>query len=257
MMGFVKDLLKAAGPKGPAFQPPAIPAQLPKIAAPTAAEIAKSSAPKPEAMEVLKANPQQTPSQFLGALQEKQMGDEMVKTLAHGLPDREGVAWAAQSAQTVADKLPPADVQALQAAQAWTKTPTAATQAAAATAAEKAGMTGPGGMAAQAAAWAKPAIPPAAPAAGVTLPRLAPFAVAGAVQLAAAIKANPSAAAPKPVAQVVTAAAKEVPLPATVPAAAPAGPPPTIPPDVQSQTFQAQHPYIASGIDFATGKTPV
>ena len=77
------------------------------------------------------------------------MGDEMVKTMAHGLPDREGVQWAAQSAEKVSDKLPPDDLQAMKAAQAWAKSPTDANQAAAAAAASKANLQGPGALAAR------------------------------------------------------------------------------------------------------------
>ncbi len=80
-------------------------------------EIAKDSQPSPDAQALL--TPQQTPSQYLNVLQEEQMGPVMVKTLAHGMPDREGVGWAAKSAEKVADKLPPDDLGAMTAAQAW------------------------------------------------------------------------------------------------------------------------------------------
>src|SRR6266404_9316375 len=113
-MALFQNLFKPQAPKAPAPPPLQIPAQLPKVSAPTAAQIAQSSQPSPAAQALL--TPHQTPSQYLGALQEKQMGGEMVKTLAHGMPDREGVHWAAQSAQQVSDKLPPTEVHAMQAA---------------------------------------------------------------------------------------------------------------------------------------------
>lgn len=218
-----------------------VPAQLPKITAPTAAEICKTSDPKPAAQQLL--TPQQTPSQYLNALQEHHHGDEMVKTLAHGMPDREGVGWAAQSAEKVSAHLPPADVQALHAAKAWSANPTAETQAAAAAAVAKTDMQGPGALAAQGAAWAKPT-------AGAA-PRLTPHAVAGSVLLSAAIAANPKLAAPK-----VQSAVAAVQVPA-VPQAVPVAAVPTIPPAVQAQTFKAQHPFIAAGIDIASGKTAI
>src|SRR3954470_19431902 len=103
-MSFLQNLFKPAAPKAPTVPPLSIPSQLPKITSPTAAQIAQNSSPSPAAQQILNANPQQTPSQYLGALQERQMGGEMVKTMAHGMPDREGVHWAAQSAQQVSDK---------------------------------------------------------------------------------------------------------------------------------------------------------
>ena len=254
-MGFLKNFFKL-GPKpeaAPAPTPaptvPPVPAHLPKIAAPSAAQIAKDSQPSPAAQALL--TPQQTPSQYLNVLQEKQMGPEMVKTLAHGMPDREGVGWAAKSAEKVADKLPPDDLGAMRAAQAWVKSPTPETQAAAGAAAAKTNFSGPGAWAAQGAAWANPAPSAAAP-------RLTPHAVTGAVQLAAAIQANPALATPTVASAAIPAAAPVAPA-LQAPAAALAAPqaPPVVPPAVQAQAFQQQHPFIAMGIDIASGKTPV
>ncbi len=249
-MNFFKNLLKPSPPPPPP-PPPPVPLQLPKITSPTAAQIAQSSQPSPAALQLL--TPQQTPSQYLSVLQEKQMGDEMVKTMAHGLPDREGVMWAAQSAGKVADKLPPADAQAMEAAQVWAKNPTTPNQAAAAAAAAKTDYRGPGALAAQGAAWAQPAMPVAVPAGAPPAPRLTPHAVAGAVLLASAIAANPKLAAPKIQAPALALPTLEVPQLA-MPTL---GPPPTIPPEVQAQTFRAQHPFIAMGLDIASGKTPL
>ena len=141
-MAFFQNLFK---PAVPVMQVSPVPAELPKITAPTAAEICKNCDPKPAAQKLLTS--QQTPSQYLNTLQQNHMGDEMVKTLAHGMPDREGVAWAAQSAEKVSAHLPPADVQALHAAKAWSANPTAETQAAAAAAVAKTDMQGPGALA--------------------------------------------------------------------------------------------------------------
>jgi hypothetical protein len=246
-------LFKPAAPKPPTFQPPPVPAQLPKITAPTAAQIAQTSQPNSAAQQLL--NPQQTPSQYLNVLHEKQMGDEMVKTMAHGMPDREGVWWASQSAEKVSDKLPPDDLQAMKAAQAWAKNPTEATQAAAAAAAAKTNLQGPGALAAQGAAWAQPTTPPAAPAGAVpAAPRLTPLAVSGAVLLAAAIKANPALAAPAVQAPTLQAPALAAPTFQAPQLAATQAVPPTVPPEVQAQTFREQHPFIALGLDVASGK---
>jgi len=251
-MAFFQNLFKPATPKVqpvsalPTASVPPGPQQLSKIAAPTAAEIAQQTNPSPEAQKILAANPQQTPSEYLNALQEEQMGGEMTKTLAHGMPDREGVMWASQSAEKVSGSLPPEDVQALKAAQAWVQNPTDANQAAAAAAAAKTDLQGPGAWAAQGAAWSQPATP-AATAAPTAMPRMTPDAVVGAVLLAAAIKANPAVAVPKVQAPAMTVL--ETPQLAD---AAPA----VIPPEVKAQMFQEQHPFIASGIDIASGKTP-
>jgi hypothetical protein len=227
-------------PPPPAPQPASmqvapVPAQLPKITAPTAAEIAKTSEPGPAAQKLLTL--QQTPSEYLNALQKNQMGDEMVKTMAHGMPDQEGVLWAAKSAETVSDKLPAGDVEAMKAAQSWAKSPTDVNKSAAAAAAANSGYKGPGALAAQGAAWSQPA-------AGV--PRLTPHAVAGAVLMSAAIKANPSVALPA--AQLP--GAPQTPQVAGLPQA-----PAVVPPEVQAQTFKQQHPFIALGIEIASGKT--
>ncbi len=265
-MAFFQSLFKPATPATPAapkVQPAPVtpvPQQLPKISAPTAAELAPHINPSPEAQKILAANPQQTPSQYLNALQEKQMGGEMTKTLAHGMPDREGVMWASQSAEKVSGNLPPEDANALKAAQAWVKNPTEANQATAAAAAAKTNYQGPGAWAAQGAAWSQPATPTAAASAAtvpMAMPRLTPDAVVGAVLLAAAIKANPALAAPKiqaPTLQAptITSPVLEAPqLAAAVPQA-----PAVVPPQVQAQMFREQQPFIASGIDIASGKTP-
>jgi hypothetical protein len=239
-------------------QVPPVPASLPKITAPTAADICKTSKPSPAAQALLK--PQQTPPQYLSTLQDHHMGTDMVNTMAHGMSDHDGVNWAAQSAGKVSDKLPPHEVTAMKAAQEWVKNPTPTNQAAAGAAAGKTEYRGPGSWAAQGAAWAQPAKP--AGASGAAAPRLTPHAVSGAVLSAAAIKANPSLAAPT--AKVPAAQAPQLQAPAVnapkaqqpqIPAA-PTAPtaPATVPPSVQAHTFKQQHPFISMGLDIASGK---
>ena len=258
-MSFLQNLFKAKDAT-PAFQPPAVPVQLPNLTMQTAAEMAQAAEPGEAAKQLL--TPQQTPSQYLAALQEKHLGGEMVKAMAHGMPDRSGVMWAVLSAQKVKEHLPSEELQAIQAAHDWVKNPNPNTAAAAAAAAAKTDMMGPGALAAQGAAWTQPASPVAAGAEGAPPPsRLTPHAVAGAVQLAAAIAADPKAAAPKLLAAVAQAAIPELPKPAApaMPAAPdmPAAPALTIPPAIQEHMFKSQHPFIAMGLDIASGKTPV
>ncbi len=240
---------KQASPAAPIKPVPPVPAELPKITAPTAGQIPQIAQTSPGAQKILAANPQQTPSQYLATLQEKQMGDDMVKTLANGMPDLEGVHWAAQSAGKVSDKLPPQELHGMKSAQAWASNPTPANQSAAAAAAEQGGCRGPGSMAAQGAAWAQPATP-AAPD-GAAGPRLAPHAVSGSVLMSSGLQAHPAAAVPAMTAPPTSAPA----LVAAAPQAA--QPPPELPPEVRAQTFQQQQPFIKMGLDIASGKTPV
>lgn len=186
-MAFLQKVFKAVTPK-----PAPVPEQLPKITAPKAAQIAERFDPSPRAKALL--NPQQTPSQFLGALQDRDMGEDMVKTIAHGLPEREGISWAVQSAERVSERLPAADVQAMRAAQAWLKNPTPANKAAAAAAADQTDYCGPGAWAAQAVAWSQSEDASRGQGPGKVAQPLASQAVASAVLLAATIKAKPALA---------------------------------------------------------------
>jgi len=128
-------------------------------------------------------------------LQDREMGVDMVKTIAHGLPEREAIWWAVQSAERVSDRVPAADVQAMRAAQTWVKNPTAANKAAAAAAADQTDYCGPGAWAAQGVAWSKSAEEGAAGQESASAaPPLASQAVASAVLLAATIKAKPALA---------------------------------------------------------------
>jgi hypothetical protein len=236
-------------------------APLPKITAPTASAVAAKFKPQPPALALLK--PQQTPPEYLAALEQHKMAPDAVNLLAHGMPERDSVWWACQSSQKVAGKLNPADANALSAAQTWVKNPTPQTQALAAAAAAKTDYTGPGGWAAQAAAWSKPpspaaavpavgfpAIPtapaaPAAPAAGLTAP-----AVAGSVMLAAGLVNRPAMPpVNKPSFSIPTA-----PRPVLPSMAMPTVKAPEIPPvDLDKQSSMLQ-PFIDLGKDVASGK---
>lgn len=104
---------------------PPVSTQLPKITATTAAQIAQESNAGPAARPLLKS--QQTAPQYFGVLQEQKLGDKMVKTMAYGLSNREGVWRAVLNAQRVSAHLPPDDLLALQAALNRVKNPTVAT----------------------------------------------------------------------------------------------------------------------------------
>jgi len=224
------------------------PQPLTKIQAPTAAELAPKFKPKPDAQALLK--PEQTPAEYLQALEENKQSGDAVNMLAHGMPERESVWWACQSSQQVSGKLNTADSAALASAENWVKNPTPQNQAAAAAAASKTDYSGPGGWAAQAAAWSKtPGAPepPAAP--GTPAPvGLAGAAVAGSVLLAAGLVNRP----PMPEVKKPQFAIPTTPQP--VPPQAPAPAMPEIPPVDNNKLSKALNPFLDLGKDVASGK---
>jgi len=115
-------------------------------------------------------------------LNQKELPVDAVKSMAHDLPERKSVWWAAQSARKVANSANTSDFEAIQAAETWVKNPTSQTQKLASVAASKTDFQTPGPWAAQAAAWAG--------AGG----GLSAHAVAGAVLLAAAQAGKPISA---------------------------------------------------------------
>ncbi len=230
---------------------------LPKVTAPTASELAAKFKPGPPAQALLKPN--QTPAEYLHALEQNKHGPEAVHLLAHGMPERESTWWACQSSQKVASKLNPADHSALSAAQAWVRNPTPETKAAAAAAAAKTDYTGPGAWAAQAAAWshtpapaAPGAVAPATPAApvGLTAP-----AVAGSVLLAAGLVNRPAMApTPKPKLQMPAMPHAPNTLAAPQLAALPTPATPQIPPVDRTKQSKMLQPFIDLGKEVAGGK---
>jgi len=216
-MSLFQNLFGSSAPKPPLEPVVSVPTHLPKIKAPTAAQVCEQYKPEPPAQQLL--TPQQTPAQYLNLLEKKQLSEESVKLLAYGLPERESVWWATQCAQKVSSPLNLPDEAAIKAADAWVKNPSELTKKAAADAAAKTDFQTPGAWAAQAAAWSKPTptvVPaqdygrpqnptgwamPAAPVADGPAdplePRLAPHAVVGAVMLAIAVKLNKIPAVPK------------------------------------------------------------
>jgi hypothetical protein len=229
----------------------------PKIAAPTAAGIAKGFTPSPPAAALLKPN--MAPAQYLTALEQNNLSNDAIKTLAHGMPERESVWYACQSSQRVAGQLPPNDATALNAAEAWVKNPNPATQANAAAAAAATDYQGPGAWAAQGAAWSTttPGAPPLPAVPGMNPASLTPHATASSVQLASAMEAG----APMPK---IDMPALQQPVPPELPAvpalpqapalAGPTAPalPQMSPPELQ-KTAQVQQPYVALGKDIAAG----
>lgn len=240
------------------------PKPYPKLKAASASSVASRFTPQPAAQALLQ--PEQTPAEYLDVLEQNQMGEDAVKTLAHGMPERESVWWASQSAGKVSDKLPAADVQAMKAAEAWVKNPSPTTQAGAAKAAASTDFQGPGAWAAQAAAWSQPsaATPAAAPAtptvtAPVASQNLTPHAVTGAVMLAAAIAAKPELAAPKLAAPSASPAGLTGPKLAVPGMKAPAAELPQLAqapltPAEQTKSYEALKPFIDLGKEVASGE---
>jgi len=142
----------AAAPQAaPKFTPPPVPPSLPRIPEPSAAGILRACRLDPAALGLHTAG--QTARDFLAALQAGELAADMIRFLAHGLAEREAVAWAVQAARMASAKMPQQELAAIAAAEAWVRNPAPDRQDAAARAALASGHQAPGGWAAQAAAW--------------------------------------------------------------------------------------------------------
>src|SRR3974377_441928 len=104
------------------------PSPLPKITAPTATEIAAQSKPSPQAQALLK--PGMTPTEYLHALDKNKLPVDSVHFLAHGLPEKDSICWAAQSSRKVAPKLSIPEANSLSLTESWLKNPTSQLQSA-------------------------------------------------------------------------------------------------------------------------------
>ncbi|MEL6329525.1 MAG: hypothetical protein AAFR38_07665 [Planctomycetota bacterium] len=119
-----------------------------------------------------------------------------VYELAEAMPPPQKVQWATESAKTVQDKLPAADVEAISSAEQWLASPSPESAAKAAEAAKSAGHAGPGAWSAQAAEYSQQAgavseATTAAAAAGApSAAGLASSSTGGAVLLAASTEAQ-------------------------------------------------------------------
>src|SRR5262249_30851354 len=78
---------------------------------------------------------------------------DALRLLAHALPKREAVWWACRCARLERAEQPPAEAEAVAAAEVWVKDPSEANRRAAQKAAEAAEVTTPAGCAASAALW--------------------------------------------------------------------------------------------------------
>ena len=148
-------------------------AELPKIPAPTAAEICAKSKPSPEGKALL--TPGMTPAQYQHALEKNKMSVDSVHFLAHGLPPKDAICWACQGCRLVTPKLSMPEMDALKFTEAWLKLPSPDLLASMSLSLGKVDFTGPGGWAAQAGLW-------------MSIPALVAAAVAGAILLAAGLK---------------------------------------------------------------------
>ena len=168
--------------------------ELPKITAPTAAEICAQSKPSPEGKALLK--PDMTPPQYQQALEKNKLPVDSVHFLAHGLPQKDGICWACRSSRLVMLKLSPPELDALKLAEGWLKGPSVGIGGSLTAALGKVDFRGPGSWCAQAALWAgmpMPAVP------GVPAVALVALAVAGAILLAAGLRVGaPMSAIPQP-----------------------------------------------------------
>jgi hypothetical protein len=142
--------------------------ELPKITAPTAAEICEKSKPSTEGKALL--TPGMKPAEYQHALEKNKMSVDSVHFLAHGLPAKDSVCWACQSCRLVVPKLSMPELDCLKFTEAWLKNPIPGLLGPISLSLGKVDFTGPGGWAAQAAMW-------------LALPALCAAAVAGAILL--------------------------------------------------------------------------
>ncbi|XAL98992.1 hypothetical protein OT109_15575 [Phycisphaeraceae bacterium D3-23] len=207
--------------------------------------------PPPAAAEALTSGMSVT--EALTVIEEAQLGPESVELISQALDTPTNVQWGIESGQMAADKLLPADAEALASAQTIMSAgealadPAKAEEAgaAAADAAQSAGFAGPGAFVAQAIAFAAPA--GALAAAGTASPALVAHAIAGAVMLSAGALAE-KLPPPTKVAELKTAENPEVFEAATAAALAPVEPPPPA-----AESFELLKPFIDLGKKLAGG----
>jgi hypothetical protein len=156
-------------------------ALLTKLVVATASTLAEQVELSPEAEQLL--TPDMSSEDLVKTLADRGLNTDVVSLLAHGLEQQQGVRWAAESAKMVADKLPPAEVEAMEAAEAWVQG--AAAEADLQQTLGDPQAAGPGSWAAQAALWTAQALESATPE-GDIVP-LAAKAIEGAVILAAGV----------------------------------------------------------------------
>ena len=145
---------------------------MPKVTAPTAAEIAVKSKPSAEAKALI--TPGMTPSEHLHVMEKNKLSFDCVGLLAHGLPPMDAICWACQGCRIVGPKLSMPEMDLVKMLEAWLKNPLPELLAAMSLGLLKVDFTGPGSWSAQAALWMPGALVAAA--------------VIGAILLAAGLK---------------------------------------------------------------------
>jgi len=161
--------------------------ELPKITAPTAAEITANSKPSAEGQALLK--PGMTPAEYQAALEKNKLPVDSVNFMAHGLPQNDAICWGCQSSRLVSGKLSGPEMSALQSVEAWLKNPTANLKSPISASLGGVDFTGPGSWVAQAAMWAGM---PAMGAPGMPTVNLVAAAISGAIMLAAGLGIGPA-----------------------------------------------------------------
>jgi hypothetical protein len=168
------------------------------------------------------------------------------QALAHGLSQRDAVAWAVDACRRVETRLPPEQREAITAAEAVGTTPSAINRASAATAAAKVGVEGPAGLAARAASLVDVADAPPVPGADTLLPTCVVGAVASAVSCSAKPLKPPRQAA------IPTSATPVHPLNAVDNIALPPAPGA----QHKARNATAFKPFIDAGLALAAGAAP-
>jgi hypothetical protein len=153
------------------------PAPLPKITAPTAAEICEKSKPSPEGKALLTRD--MKPPEYQKSLESKKLSVDSVNFLAYGMQPQDSVCWGAQSCRLVAGKLSGPEMSMLNSLEAWLKAPNSVNLGSISGCIPGLDFTGPAGWCGQAALW-------------MGMPALAAAAIAGAIMLCAGLKIGPA-----------------------------------------------------------------
>ncbi len=226
-----------------------VPPSLPNLASGSAAGAAQRAA-QPAAE--IPAAPLPPPTYLAGLLGQQKVV-EAVTFLAHSLPPRDAVRWAADSCAMVAPQQSPVDKAAAEASKRWAANPTDDNRQQALRLAGEANHAGPGAWAAQAAGLAgAPATPGEDPAIGRDLVGKA---VAGSVMLAAAMSKPgfklPVPGAPAALTMPGMPVAPAVPK-LVMPAAASLAAPP-VPAAASDELSALYKPFVDRGLALAAG----
>lgn len=255
--GLFKSLGSSLGLSAPEAPKYEVPTTLPNLTTQSAAVVSEKAGLVPPTSGSAPGGAPGGTTGTVAQLLDKQLNQDQdmlgaTKTLAHGMPQKEGVKWAAESCKVVQDKLPPEQRQAIVAADEFALVPNASNRTKAAAAAAKVDPNSPAGMAAKAASLADVPDGPAVPGSKSLVPTL----VVGTVSMCVATAAKPAKPA-APTAPTLAVPQLQVPAAPTLKVAAPAAPKAPAAPQPgtpeAARNASAYAPFIGIGLAIAAG----